>query len=34
MPNGRAVIFPGRGHLYAASAKTAIGIDLGFLIGG
>lgn len=34
IPDGRAVIFPGKGHTYAAGSKTANGIALGFLIGG
>jgi hypothetical protein len=31
---GRAVIFPGKGHLYAASSRTAVAVSLGFLIAG
>jgi len=31
---GRAVIFPGKGHLYASASKAAAGIALGFLLGG
>jgi pimeloyl-ACP methyl ester carboxylesterase len=30
IPGGRAVIFPGKGHLYATASKTAAGIALGF----
>ena len=28
------MIFPGKGHIYAAGSKTATSIALGFLIGG
>jgi pimeloyl-ACP methyl ester carboxylesterase len=31
--DGRAVIFPGKGHVYAATSKTAANIALGFLLG-
>jgi pimeloyl-ACP methyl ester carboxylesterase len=31
--NGRAVIFSGKGHAYAATSKTAASIALGFLLG-
>jgi pimeloyl-ACP methyl ester carboxylesterase len=34
IPGGRAVIFPGKGHLYAAASKSAVGISLGFLLAG
>ena len=34
IPNGRAVIFPGKGHLSAAGSKAAANIGLGFLLGG
>jgi pimeloyl-ACP methyl ester carboxylesterase len=34
IPDGRAVIFPGKGHIWAASSKTSTCIALGFLIGG
>ena len=34
IPQGRAVIFPGKSHLYAAGSKASTGIALGFLIGG
>lgn len=34
IPHGRAVILPGKSHLYAAGSKVAAGIALGFLIGG
>ena len=34
IPGGRAVIFPGKGHLYAAASKAAAGIALGFLLAG
>lgn len=33
IPGGRAVIFPGRGHLYPAASKAAANIALGFLLG-
>lgn len=33
VPDGRAVIFPGKGHLYVSSSKAASGIGLGFLLG-
>jgi pimeloyl-ACP methyl ester carboxylesterase len=33
IPGGRAVIFPGKGHLCPAASKTAAGIALGFLLG-
>jgi pimeloyl-ACP methyl ester carboxylesterase len=33
IPNGRAVLFPGKGHLYATSAKPAVRTALGFLLG-
>ena len=34
IPGGQAVIFPGKGHLYAGGSKTAASIALGFLLGG
>jgi pimeloyl-ACP methyl ester carboxylesterase len=34
IPDGRAVIFPGKGHLSAAGSKAAANIGLGFLLGG
>jgi pimeloyl-ACP methyl ester carboxylesterase len=34
IPQGRAVLFPGKSHVYVASSKVAAGIALGFLIGG
>jgi len=34
IPDGRAVILPGKTHLYVAGSKTAAGIALGFLLGG
>ena len=34
IPGGRAVIFPGKGHLYASASKAAASIALGFLLGG
>ncbi len=34
IPGGRAVIFPGKGHLYPAISKAAAGIALGFLLAG
>jgi pimeloyl-ACP methyl ester carboxylesterase len=34
IPGGRAVIFPGKGHLYAAASKAATRIALGFLLAG
>jgi pimeloyl-ACP methyl ester carboxylesterase len=32
IPGGRAVIFPGKGHLYAAASKAAANVALGFLL--
>jgi pimeloyl-ACP methyl ester carboxylesterase len=34
IPQGRAVILPGRSHVHVASSKVAAGIALGFLVGG
>ena len=34
IPGGQAVIFPGKGHLYAGGSRTAAGVALGFLLGG
>jgi pimeloyl-ACP methyl ester carboxylesterase len=34
IPSGRAVIFPGKGHLYASSSRAAAHIALGFLLAG
>lgn len=34
IPDGRAVTFPGKGHIWAASSKASTNIALGFLIGG
>ena len=34
IPGGQAVIFPGKGHLYAAASKAATNIALGFLLAG
>jgi pimeloyl-ACP methyl ester carboxylesterase len=34
IPGGRAVIFPGKGHLYASASKAAASIALGFLLAG
>ena len=33
IPQGRAVILPGKSHVYAAGSKVAAGIALGFLMG-
>ena len=33
IPQGRAVILPGKSHVYAAGSKVAVGIALGFLMG-
>lgn len=33
IPHGRAVIFPGKGHLYAGTSKAAASTALGFLLG-
>ena len=33
IPGGRAVVFPGKGHLYPAAAKAAANIALDFLLG-
>ncbi|HLM22034.1 MAG TPA: alpha/beta hydrolase [Propionibacteriaceae bacterium] len=32
IPNGRAVIFPGKGHVYVTSSKIPASIGLGFLL--
>jgi len=34
IPGGQAVIFPGKGHLYAGGSKAAASVALGFLLGG
>jgi pimeloyl-ACP methyl ester carboxylesterase len=34
IPGGRAVIFPGKGHLYASASKAAASIAPGFLLAG
>lgn len=34
MPDGRAVVFPGKGHLFAAGSRTAVAVSLGFLLAG
>jgi pimeloyl-ACP methyl ester carboxylesterase len=34
IPQGRAVIFPGKSHVHVAGSKVAAGMALGFLIGG
>jgi pimeloyl-ACP methyl ester carboxylesterase len=34
VPDGRAVIFPGKGHMFAATSSTAASLALGFLLGG
>jgi len=34
IPGGRAVIFPGKGHVYASASKAAASIALGFLLAG
>jgi pimeloyl-ACP methyl ester carboxylesterase len=34
IPGGRAVIFPGRGHLYTSASKAAASLALGFLLAG
>lgn len=31
--DGRAVVFPGKGHVYGSGSKTALGVALGFLLG-
>ncbi len=31
--DGRAVVFPGKGHVYASGSRTALGLALGFLLG-
>ena len=33
IPGGRVVIFPGKGHLYAATSNTAAHLALGFFLG-
>jgi pimeloyl-ACP methyl ester carboxylesterase len=32
IPNGRAVIFPGKGHVYVSSSKIPASVGLGFLL--
>ena len=34
VPDGRAVLFPGKGHLYPATSQHAVGLGLGFFIAG
>ena len=34
IPRGRAVILPGKSHVYVAGSKVTAGIALGYLIGG
>jgi len=34
IPGGRAVIFPGKGHVYASASKAAASIALGFVLAG
>lgn len=34
VPDGRAVLFPGKGHMYPASSKHAAGLSLGFFLAG
>jgi hypothetical protein len=34
IPRGQAVIFPGKGHLYASSSRAAADIAVGFLLAG
>lgn len=34
VPDGRAVVFPGKGHLFAAGSRTAVAVSLGFLLAG
>jgi pimeloyl-ACP methyl ester carboxylesterase len=34
IPGGQAVIFPGKGHLYATACPAAASIGLGFLLAG
>jgi pimeloyl-ACP methyl ester carboxylesterase len=34
LPQGRAVVFPGRSHVSVAGSKVAAGIALGYLVGG
>jgi len=34
IPNGRAVIYPGKGHIHVAGAKAPAALALGFLLGG
>lgn len=31
--DGRAVVFPGKGHIYGSGSRTALGVALGFLLG-
>ena len=33
IPDGHAVVMPGRSHLYLATSKTVAGIALGYLLG-
>ncbi len=34
IPDGRAVVIPGKSHMYVAASKETAGIALGFLLGG
>ena len=34
VPDGRAVVFPGKGHLFAAGSRTSGAVSLGFLLAG
>ncbi|HET6654433.1 MAG TPA: alpha/beta hydrolase [Nocardioides sp.] len=34
LPRGRAVVLPGKSHVYVAGSKVAAGIALGYLLGG
>lgn len=33
-PDGRAVVFSGKGHLFAASSRTSVAVSLGCLLAG
>lgn len=33
IPRGRAVVFPGKGHVYGAGSRAALNLALGFLLG-
>ena len=34
IPDGRAVLFPGKSHMYVAGSAVPAAVALGFLVGG